>query len=76
MEKEALQKKGKRGFAAMDSGQQREIAAKGGRVAHERGVAHEWSRDEAKQAGRKGGLVSGKRRSLDRTEDDGCDHIL
>ena len=76
MEKEALHKPGKRGFAAMDPEQQREIAAKGGRAAPERGVAHEWSREEAKQAGKKGGAVSGKRRSTDRTENDGCDHFL
>lgn len=76
MEKEVLHQPGKRGFAAMDPGQQREVAAKGGRTAHERGVAHEWSRDEAKQAGKKGGLVSAKRRSIDRAENDGCDHFL
>ena len=45
----------KRGFAAMDSGKQREIASKGGRAAHEQGRAHEFSPDEARAAGRKGG---------------------
>ncbi|HUS13816.1 MAG TPA: KGG domain-containing protein [Chloroflexia bacterium] len=44
-----------RGFAAMDTEQQREIARKGGRVAHERGTAHEFTSDEARAAGRKGG---------------------
>jgi general stress protein YciG len=44
-----------RGFAAMDPEQQRLIAAKGGRAAHERGTAHQFSRDEARAAGQKGG---------------------
>ena len=37
---------------------QREIASKGGRAAHEKGTAHEWTADEARNAGRKGGQVS------------------
>lgn len=49
--------KSKRGFASMDPQRQREIASKGGRAAHEKGTAHEWSRDEARQAGHKGGVV-------------------
>ena len=44
-----------RGFAAMDPEKQREIASRGGRAAHERGTAHEFSADEAREAGRKGG---------------------
>lgn len=44
-----------RGFAAMDAEKQREIARKGGRAAHEQGVAHQWSSDEAREAGKKGG---------------------
>lgn len=76
MKKELLNKKGKTGFAAMPPEKQRLIASKGGKSAHERGVAHEWSREEAKEAGRKGGIISGKRRSINRTENDGCDHIL
>ena len=47
-----------RGFASMDSNRQREIASKGGRAAHEKGTAHEWTADEARSAGRKGGQVS------------------
>jgi general stress protein YciG len=47
-----------RGFASMDREKQREIASKGGRVAHERGTAHEWTREEARAAGRKGGVAS------------------
>jgi general stress protein YciG len=47
-----------RGFASMDRSKQREIASKGGRVAHEKGTAHEWTREEAREAGRKGGVAS------------------
>ena len=41
----------------MDPARQREIASRGGRAAHEKGTAHEWSPDEARLAGRKGGEV-------------------
>lgn len=44
-----------RGFASMDRERQREIARKGGRAAHEKGTAHEFTADEARAAGRKGG---------------------
>src|SRR3954447_25899770 len=44
-----------RGFASMDSHRQREIARKGGRAAHEKGKAHEFTAEEARAAGRKGG---------------------
>jgi hypothetical protein len=42
----------------MSPERQREIASKGGRAAHERGTAHEWTADEARSAGRRGGQVS------------------
>jgi general stress protein YciG len=42
----------------MDPQKQREIASKGGRAAHLQGTAHEWSSDEAREAGRKGGAAS------------------
>src|SRR5437773_5338246 len=45
----------KRGFASMDASKQREIASKGGRAAHAKGTAHEFTTDEARVAGRKGG---------------------
>jgi general stress protein YciG len=51
-------RKERRGFASMSAEKQREIASKGGRAAHEKGTAHEWSSDEARTAGRKGGQVS------------------
>jgi general stress protein YciG len=44
-----------RGFASMSSDKQREIARKGGRAAHMKGTAHEFTPDEARDAGRKGG---------------------
>ena len=51
-----------RGFASMDRAKQREIARKGGKAAHLKGTAHEWSSEEARLAGRKGGMASHKRR--------------
>lgn len=45
----------KRGFASMDRAKQREIASKGGRAAHAKGTAHEFTSEEARVAGRKGG---------------------
>jgi uncharacterized protein len=42
----------------MSAEKQREIASKGGRAAHEKGTAHEWTPDEARVAGRKGGQIS------------------
>jgi uncharacterized protein len=57
------QRKSVRGFAAMDQEKQREIARKGGRAAHEQGVAHEWSSQEAREAGKKGGQARGKQNS-------------
>lgn len=47
-----------RGFASMDRAKQREIASKGGKAAHAKGTAHEWTSEEAKLAGRKGGMIS------------------
>ncbi|EOA06320.1 general stress protein [Herbaspirillum sp. BH-1] len=47
-----------RGFASMDESKQREIASQGGKAAHEKGTAHEFSSDEAREAGRKGGQNS------------------
>ena len=56
------QNKSKRGFAAMDEEKQREIASKGGKAAHASGNAHEFDSEEARAAGRKGGLASHKNR--------------
>jgi general stress protein YciG len=53
---------GKRGFASMDRNRQREIASKGGKLAHLRGMAHEWTSEEAREAGRKGGAAVRQRK--------------
>ena len=50
--------KQQRGFASMDPEKQRSIASKGGKSAHEKGRAHEWTVEEARAAGRKGGCAS------------------
>ncbi len=51
-------RKERRGFASMSPEKQREIASKGGRAAHMKGTAHEWTSEEARAAGRKGGRAS------------------
>jgi len=51
-----------RGFASMDRAKQRDIASKGGKAAHQKGTAHEWTSEEAREAGRKGGMASHRRR--------------
>src|SRR5690348_17642125 len=60
-----------RGFASMDPAKQREIASKGGKAAHQKGTAHEWTSEEARDAGRKGGIASHRRRreQLGRSEE-------
>lgn len=50
--------KDRRGFASMTPEKQREIASKGGREAHRQGTAHQWTTQEARLAGRKGGTAS------------------
>ena len=63
------ERKERRGFASMTPEKQREIASKGGRAAHQKGTAHEWTSDEARSAGRKGGQISrgGRGRHVDMT---------
>jgi general stress protein YciG len=46
----------------MDRAKQKEIASKGGKAAHAKGTAHEWTSEEAREAGRKGGMASHRRR--------------
>lgn len=50
-----------RGFASMDPAKQRKIASRGGRAAHKAG-AHEWTSEEAREAGRKGGRARQQKR--------------
>ena len=51
-----------RGFASMPAKKQAEIASKGGKAAHRLGVAHEWTPEEARVAGSKGGAATRHRR--------------
>src|ERR1044071_6741644 len=51
-----------RGFASMDRSKQRDIASKGGKAAHQKGTAHEWTSEEAREAGRKGGMAGHRRK--------------
>jgi general stress protein YciG len=54
-----------RGFAAMDRKLVSEIARKGGKAAHSAGTAHEFTSEEARVAGRKGGRAThAKRRKV------------
>ena len=54
----------------MDRSKQLEIASKGGKAAHEKGTAHEWTSEEARAAGRKGGMAS--HRVKQQTHDHTC----
>ncbi len=54
----------KRGFAGMDQQKQREIASKGGKAAHAKGTAHEFTSDEARRAGSKGGKARSKKSAM------------
>ena len=58
-----------RGFASMDRTKQREIASKGGKAAHVKGTAHEWSSQEAREAGRKGGMASHRKHQQEIAQD-------
>jgi general stress protein YciG len=60
-----------RGFASMDRSKQREIASKGGKAAHQKGTAHEWTSEEAREAGRKGGMASHRRKQEQQAPDSG-----
>ncbi len=63
MQSNSERPKSNRGFASMDLGKQREIASKGGKAAHAQGRAHEFTADEARVAGRKGGEAVSRDRS-------------
>ena len=57
----------RRGFAAMDPKLVSEISRKGGKAAHSAGTAHEFTSDEARAAGRKGGLATHAKRRAAQT---------
>jgi len=59
-----------RGFASMERIKQREIATKGGKAAHQKGTAHEWTSEEAREAGRKGGMASHRRKQEQQDQQD------
>ncbi len=63
-----------RGFASMDRSKQRDIASKGGKAAHQKGTAHEWTSEEAREAGRKGGMAS-HRRKQEQQQTPGAENI-
>ena len=52
--------KGTQGFASMDPEATKTMASKGGKAAHAKGTAYEWTIEEAREVGRKGGLASAK----------------
>ena len=52
------QPKKRQGFAALTLEKRKEIAASGGRKAQLNGYAHRWTREQAREAGRKGGAIS------------------
>jgi uncharacterized protein len=54
MEQEIQNRQRLRGFASMTKERQRQIASRGGKVAHEKGAAHEFNSVEASLAARKG----------------------
>jgi general stress protein YciG len=66
--------KQRRGFAAMDRAKVRAIAMLGGAAVHRKGTAHRFSHEEAREAGRKGGLaphrVRGRKLPTASTEDE------
>jgi general stress protein YciG len=51
-----------RGFAAMDPKLVSELAKRGGKAAHRAGTAHQFTSDEARVAGRKGGMATHAKR--------------
>ena len=63
MSADSLENKGLalRGFARLTIEERRAISSKGGKAAHEAGTAHEWTNEEAREAGKKGGATSQKK---------------
>jgi general stress protein YciG len=56
-----------KGFAVMDAQRQREIASEGGKSAHRQGTARRYTSEEAREAGRKGGLAKKANRAAQQT---------
>jgi general stress protein YciG len=72
LEDDVTQKK-PQGFATMDRKRQREVARSGGRAAHAKGTAHEWSREQAREASWKG--VQARRRAAATHDADPADAL-
>src|SRR6266699_4205101 len=73
--REGVVAKEDRGFASMDRSKQRDIASKGGKAAHQKGTAHEWTSEEAREAGRKGGVASHRRQQGQQDQQDPKDAV-
>lgn len=56
--KEERKVKKNRGFASMSPEKQKAIASSGGKAAHKKGTAHEYTSEEAREAGKKGGMIA------------------
>jgi uncharacterized protein len=76
MDQETSTPKKRRGFAVMDKSLVKQIAAKGGKAAHEAGTAHEFTAEEAREAGRKGGLATQTRRRRTARESEAAPELL
>lgn len=61
--------KARRGFAAMDPEKVKAIAQKGGVAVHAKGTAHRFSKDQAREAGRKGGMAPHRARGRARASE-------
>ena len=66
---EAPKPKARRGFAAIDPEKVKAIAQKGGVAVHAKGTAHRFSKDQAREAGRKGGMAPHRARGRARTSE-------
>lgn len=53
----------RRGFASIPKDRAREIHSMGGKAAHAKGTAHKWTPEQAREAGRKGGLAKHAKRA-------------
>jgi len=60
-QQEAEPRRRLRGFAAMDAERRRRISSVGGKAAHAKGTGHEFTSEEAREAGRKGGRARAAR---------------
>jgi uncharacterized protein len=68
----ATVKKQRRGFAAMSEETQKRIASLGGKAAHAQGTAHEFTPEEARLAGKKGGQAAQRARKARDVEEAPC----